>query len=238
MVLEKLSQIDWDAYNRQIDIPEMLRGLTSHKAETRWEAYDNIYNRIIHAGEIFGPGNLNKIYDVLKDDLVSVIVPFLIELLGDSATEDKKRILHLLEHMCQLEDIITLEEPYKTNANKIVDAICGSSALYLQRLQIETDIRSQSMLADFLSIAAARNIGSLDAAIIASELLKILQNSIPHEVKIYILLSTGDMFAENNELHERFKQEYGEILREIRQNSKNDELNKSVDTVSHRLGYE
>jgi hypothetical protein len=180
---------------------------------------------------------LNKIYDVLQDDLVSVIVPFLIELLGDSATEDKKLIVNLLELMCDLDSIITLEEPYKTNSNKIVDAICKGSNLYLDRLQTETDVRSQSILADFLSIAAARNIGSLDAVKIASELLKMLQNSVHDEATIYFVLSTGDMFAESAELHNQFKQRYKEILRKIREDTKNDELSEKVDAVSRQLGY-
>jgi hypothetical protein len=89
-LLETLDQIDWKDLGEP-RIPEWLRGL----AQNNTEASGQLEDRFVYLGsetwENYGPAS-----ELLKNDVPVLIVPFLIELLGNEECNQKAFILALL----------------------------------------------------------------------------------------------------------------------------------------------
>ncbi|MEU9606242.1 PBS lyase [Streptomyces sp. NPDC048057] len=81
-----IDEVDWaaleHAYGPAGDVPELLRGLASTDPAVREAALDGMYATVHHQGEVF--------------DSTLACIPFLLELAGDPAVQDRGGVIELL----------------------------------------------------------------------------------------------------------------------------------------------
>ncbi|MGW6455657.1 hypothetical protein ACWF94_06955 [Streptomyces sp. NPDC055078] len=81
-----IDEVDWaaleHAYGPAEDVPELLRGLASGDPAEREAALDGMYGAVHHQGDVY--------------DSTLACIPFLLELVGDPAVQDRGGIVELL----------------------------------------------------------------------------------------------------------------------------------------------
>jgi hypothetical protein len=92
--LKGLDQINWQELNA-VNVPNWLQDLTSDDSQIYLNAYRSLDRYVIDIGsdswDSYGPIN-----EILKTNLQSLIVPFLLQLLDDPQVKRKEDILELL----------------------------------------------------------------------------------------------------------------------------------------------
>lgn len=215
-MLENLSSINWDAYNHNLDIPDTIRQLTEKDKAIVLKAYNKIFDRVLISREILGTGDPHRAYDVFDSDLVSQIVPFLLEILRMPSILLKEQLVDLLVSIDQIANIIELKPPHKNNADKAITALCKGSPIYLSMIATATN-RIQEDLICLLVAAAEYQQGPVVTEDIVSKLLEPSTYNL-HRSNLYTLVEAmEDMFKVRQELEEQFRPKFIKIVKDLHQ---------------------
>jgi hypothetical protein len=125
-MLEGLNQVDWKKYQYGQKIPDLLIKLISDDWNTRQNAWSSLSNL------------LESTYEKNGSEFPLVVIPFLIEILKSPNVPDRAIITDLLIFLSSYSEIETLEEPYKTEALRLKQAICEGGDIYQSLVEDES----------------------------------------------------------------------------------------------------
>lgn len=132
--LAKLHQIDWKSRKAE-DVPFRIEELASPDAKVRKNAQRILEEKILYADEDWQNIDLGYgISSVLKTDVHTLIVPFLIDLLNLEEDNDKSDLLWMLWFMAGYENFHYEEDIYVERARQISQAIWKGRDTYITLL--------------------------------------------------------------------------------------------------------
>jgi acyl-CoA dehydrogenase len=135
-MLEGLEQVDW-GYDTKI--PDWIHGLASDNEHIRQSSVTNLSGHVTHwPGFDKSYGTPDQFKSALYNNTPYLVVPFLIELLKDEATQGKEDILEILHNLaCYIgaAEIYTKpnlqeDEIYRRRARQIFDAVYAGIDTY------------------------------------------------------------------------------------------------------------
>lgn len=123
---EKIEQIDWDSYKipgkYSPDILPLIRGLVSED----WLVRDNAYSDLLRV--------IDYVYAKNVNELPFVLVPILIDFLEFEDVCDKLVITSLLVTILSYSETKSLNEPFRSNAQRTREVVCKGSNTYRKLL--------------------------------------------------------------------------------------------------------
>ncbi|MEU5973224.1 PBS lyase [Streptomyces sp. NPDC047315] len=132
-----IDEVDWasleHAYGPAGDVPELLRGLASPDPAVREAALDGMYATVHHQGEVF--------------DSTLACIPFLLELAGDPAVQDRGGVIELLTSIGGIDldgdDALDLveDEEFESAANYAMAASAVTAGADVFLAQVGADDR-------------------------------------------------------------------------------------------------
>lgn len=141
---EKIEQIDWDSYKRpgknSPDILPLIRGVVSKNWAVRLNAYNDLSREIESA------------YTKNINELPLVLVPILIDFLESEAVGDKLVITSLLFRILYYSETESLNEPFRSKAQRMREAVCKGCNTYRELLASITKNDTREELQDIIEI--------------------------------------------------------------------------------------
>jgi hypothetical protein len=125
-MLEGLNQIDWKKYQYGRNIPDLLTKIVSDDWSTRQNAWSSLNNV------------LESTYEKLGSEVPLLVIPFLIEILKSPNIPDRSIMTDLLIFLASYSEIGTLNEPYKTEALRLKQAVCEGASVYQSLIDDES----------------------------------------------------------------------------------------------------
>jgi hypothetical protein len=130
-MLKGLDQVDWKSLDAE-DVPNWLNDLTSQNKDVYRSAFSNLEERVVLLQEDtmdYGPAS-----ELLKTEAPIFIVPFLIQLLQDETVMGKADIIQLLLHLANYVDITEGQEPFRSRAVRVREAVRQGIETYTKLL--------------------------------------------------------------------------------------------------------
>jgi hypothetical protein len=203
-MLEGVDEVDWKRFARGVkplDIPKLLRGLASDDTQTRKNACHTLEFHLEH---------YQSIDDVLGNDLLITMAPFFIELLGCPHVQDKALITGFLWTMVYLADL-SLQEPYRTRAVNLKEAVCKGTEVYVSLLFDETALDVQQSVIFLLSKCSDEKENTIGAIL----LFQLTANNNHPGTTTELIQTLGDIIKSCDSISAKLKERYIQQLKEF-----------------------